>query len=202
MAPSAVNGFTLRLTEAYAFDEDSIAIVCAHVVPGRPWLEFGVGHGRSMDFFTLFTREEIWGFDTFTGLPEDWCHPDGSVFLEKGHFATAVPNWFGANVHFVKGLFQDTLPAWLEQHGQALGFVHIDCDLYSSAAFVLEQLEPWLDDAVVALDEIRGVDYAVCNKGRAWKEFLQRGTYDAQLLCLQHEYGATFKMKKFHAGDR
>ena len=76
------------------------------------------------------------GFDSFEGLPEDW-RPD----IPTGYFATSgtPPEIDDPRVFFVKGLFNETLPAYrMPEHDQLI--VNIDCDLYSSAATVLSWL--------------------------------------------------------------
>ena len=88
----------------------------------------------------------VYGFDSFAGLPDDW-RPGFSA----GHFAQragrpmcqafeALTSSEASNVCLVRGLFQDTLPAFLLQHTAPAALVHIDCDIYASASFVLEEL--------------------------------------------------------------
>ena len=54
----------------------------------------------------------------------------------------------------VAGLFEDTLPAFLAETDDAIAFLHVDSDLYSSAKTVLDltgdRLAP---DAVLVFDE-------------------------------------------------
>lgn len=97
------------------------------------WLEFGVFQGSSARVLAAL-HTPLWGFDTFTGLPEPWRdHPAG--YFDTGGTLPDVPG-----AEFVKGLFQDTLPGWLAQHPGPVALLHIDCDLYSSAEFVLRTL--------------------------------------------------------------
>ena len=52
------------------------------------------------------------GFDTFTGLPEDW-----NFRYQKGHFSTEgkTPDIHDSRCSFEKGLFQDTLEKFVDQ---------------------------------------------------------------------------------------
>ena len=116
------------------------------------WLEFGVWTGRTIRLIASFRRAQcgerkcqpeatsnaVYGFDWFRGLPTYWTkyHPKGR-FDTSGH----VPFADGTDgVRWVVGLFNESLPAFLQQHRQPVTFVHIDCDLYVSAAVVLSEL--------------------------------------------------------------
>jgi hypothetical protein len=97
------------------------------------------------------------GFDTFTGLPEEW---EGHA--PAGHFSTqgnvpAIDDW---RVTFCKGLFAQTLPRVIDDIKKlAAGrtvVVHVDADLFSSTLFVLTFLWPHLDRYYVLFDEFFG----------------------------------------------
>jgi hypothetical protein len=104
------------------------------------YLEFGVFRGASIAWWATANQmkeSRFFGFDTFTGLPEDW----GA--LKEGHFTThgELPMLQDDRVKFVKGLFQDTLDSFLERFRRERRLVvHIDADLYSSTMFVLTRL--------------------------------------------------------------
>lgn len=104
-------------------------------------LEFGVQNGGSTSVIADKTSGcKIYGFDTFTGLPEDWVS-NGAFVVPKGTFDTSgiVPVIEG--VKFYKGLFSDTIPIYLNEVGDIkIDFIHMDCDLYSSCCDVLNGL--------------------------------------------------------------
>lgn len=114
------------------------------------WLEFGVAEGFSIKLTAAIQAKissdpvQIFGFDWFGGLPEVWENT-----LEQGHFSTNgnPPKDLPYNVHIIKGLFNQTLNAFLHQlkpqHAH-IGFVNIDCDLYSSALYVLKGIIPYM----------------------------------------------------------
>ena len=115
------------------------------------WLEFGVYQGRDIRKIGSFAPGEVYGFDSFQGLPEDWTH-----FQKKGRFDVGgkppvdVPD----NVHFVKGWFEETLPRFKQEHLGPIAFLHIDSDLYSSAKFVLSSLgDRLVKDSVILFDD-------------------------------------------------
>ena len=77
------------------------------------YLEFGVWKGDSIKYFAekfKSKNSEFYGFDTFHGMPDNWRH------MKKGHYSTLgdTPQINDTRVKFVKGLFQETLPNFLE----------------------------------------------------------------------------------------
>ena len=115
------------------------------------WLEFGVYNGETINYISRFTRNRVYGFDSFEGLPETWR--DG---FEKGVFTLngTLPA-VNENVVLVKGLFQDTLSTFLSSENKKVSFVHIDCDLYSSTKHVLDKLICFMDEeCIVVFDEL------------------------------------------------
>ena len=115
------------------------------------WLEFGVYNGETINYISRFTRNRVYGFDSFEGLPETW-----RVGFEKGVFTLngTLPA-VNENVVLVKGLFQDTLSTFLSSENKKVSFVHIDCDLYSSTKHVLDNLICFMDEeCIVVFDEL------------------------------------------------
>ena len=100
-------------------------------------LEFGVYSGNSINYFAARTNRQIHGFDSFTGLPENWP----GTWLDAGSFDVEgnlpkVPK----HVTLHKGWFNETLGIFLEGHNGSIALAHIDSDIYSSAKYVLELL--------------------------------------------------------------
>lgn len=124
-------------------------------------LEFGTYCGFTARLFAKFIREfklqtNLYLFDSFEGLPEIISDVDkfsyeviekkvwtkGSMSTDKGvdelirkSLSKIIPE---SSIKIIKGFFEDTLDEHLPSEKAAL--VHIDCDLYSSARFVLEKL--------------------------------------------------------------
>jgi hypothetical protein len=121
------------------------------------WLEFGVFVGTTLRNIVSIAnngtpRPRVAGFDSFNGLPEDW-RPE--INLVKGHFGPIeVPSIPGAEI--VPGWFNESLSPWLsKQGGEKITFVHIDCDLYSSAKYVLTTISPFLiKGSIIVFDEL------------------------------------------------
>lgn len=120
-------------------------------------LEFGVYTGESVRLMraVLPPQVEIFGFDSFRGLPTDWLNAEGEVVgvCTRGFFSTdgVVPHVPG--VTFLAGWFQDTIPSYLKI-ARPLGLLHVDCDLYSSTRTVLEGVGHLLvPGSIVVFDE-------------------------------------------------
>jgi len=117
------------------------------------YLEFGMYEGESMRRWLSANRHpdsRFVGFDSFEGLPEAWRT------YQKGHFATAVPQFDDPRCRVVAGLFQQTLPQFLRDYRPATRqVVFLDADLYSSTDFVLQHIGPYLRPGDVLLfDEL------------------------------------------------
>src|SRR5690606_27292453 len=100
-------------------------------------LEFGAYRGASLRAIARRAAQTVHGFDSFEGLPEDWTY-----YQKQGRFGLegTPPAFAEQNIELHKGLFEATLPPFLERHPGPARFVHIDCDLYSSTRTVLESL--------------------------------------------------------------
>jgi Macrocin-O-methyltransferase (TylF) len=100
-------------------------------------LEFGVNTGTTVNHIAdLMPQRAIHGFDVFyTGLPEEW-RPG----FDAGKFARTELPAVRKNVELVVGLFEDTLPGFLDGHPGPLAFLNVDCDLYSSTKTVFRYL--------------------------------------------------------------
>jgi hypothetical protein len=112
----------------------------AQANPEGLFLEFGVAGGQSVNQIAARIRRlnvtaRLYGFDSFAGLHEDWREG-----IRAGEFAQEALPIVGENVVLIMGLFERTLESFLAGHPQAVSFVHVDSDLYSSCKFVLATL--------------------------------------------------------------
>jgi hypothetical protein len=122
------------------------------------YLEFGVYRGESILRWAEIQHHpasRFLGFDSFEGLPEDWRYFGGIHARETFSTEGDQPEVDDPRVRFVKGLFQDTLPAFLADFtpgGQVV--VHCDADLYSSTLYVLSECHRILGPgSIVIFDE-------------------------------------------------
>ena len=118
------------------------------------FLEFGVYKGQSINIFSKLKPNLIFhGFDTFTGLPEEWDMGDKKI--KAGHFnLDKIPN-VEKNVILHKGLFKSTIPEWQKKYAGEISFINIDCDLYSSTKTVLEYLNQQIvKNTIIRFDDL------------------------------------------------
>jgi O-methyltransferase len=118
------------------------------------YIEFGVAGGHSFTWWVHHNSHpssRFIGFDTFEGLPEDW-----GVF-RKGDMSadSQVPQLDDNRVSFGKGLFQETVPAFLEGLDKTRHKVILmDADLYTSTLYALTSLGPYLHKGdIIMFDE-------------------------------------------------
>lgn len=115
------------------------------------YLEFGVFEANSFKWWLkscVNTESRFYGFDTFEGLPEKW----GTY--GQGEMSAGLPVIDDSRGQFVKGLFQDTLPGFLETVDLKNGkrkIIHLDADLFSSTLFALTSLAPYLKKGDILL---------------------------------------------------
>jgi hypothetical protein len=144
------------------------------------FLEFGVAGGTTVTkIANVNPDKKVYGFDSFKGLPEPW------EFHPQGLFVRDAPPDVPGNVELIIGMFQDTLGSFLVTHQEPVAFVHIDCDLYSSTKFVLDQLRPRLvEGTVIAFDEVYQLKKNLKHEARAFAEFLDDTGFSYR--CLGH----------------
>ena len=99
-------------------------------MPDGLFLEFGVYSGHTINRISgVVSKTDVFGFDSFDGLPEKWRDfPQGTFHCKE------LPK-VNDNVKLIVGLFQDTLQNFLSIHNKPISFCHIDCDLYSSTKY-------------------------------------------------------------------
>ena len=136
-------------------------------LPGL-YLEFGVGRGKSIRWIGARADRTVYGFDSFEGIPEYWNGNPVGAFAQKK--LPKVPD----NVQFEIGLFDQTLPGFLDQHADPVSLLHVDCDLYSSTVTILEALGPRLQPgAVILFDEYYNFPRWQQHEYKAFQEFVE-----------------------------
>lgn len=138
----------------------------AEIRPGL-FLEFGVHEGESIRVIANKLNETIHGFDSFEGLPEAWKADSPKGAFDRKGLLPEVPD----NVKLHKGWFEDTLPGFLKDNPGPISFLNIDCDLYSSTRFVLDQLSDRLmPGTVIHFDEYFNLPGWEQFEYKAWQE--------------------------------
>ncbi len=146
--------------------------------PDTLWLEFGVASGSTINYISHFTKDKVYGFDSFEGLPEEW---NG---LKTGHFSTngVLPD-VRKNVELIKGWFNETLLNFIKKHNKKISFIHIDCDLYSSTKYVLDTLKNYIDkDCIIVFDELVNQLSYEKSELKAFYEFINENKVDYEWI--------------------
>lgn len=149
---------SVDFAEKHLFNVDSFATneeLWAHCIALAPkrddglFLEFGVYQGRSINFTADRTKQTVYGFDSFEGLPERWFD-----LFDKGHFKVEQLPDVRPNVKLIKGWFNETLPGFVKVNRGPVVYLHVDCDLYSSTKTVFDVLAPQIiPGTVIVFDE-------------------------------------------------
>jgi hypothetical protein len=150
------------------------------------WLEFGVYKGKSLRRIAALTRQTVFGFDSFEGLPQDWV-----LKYRKGDFSLdgRLPADMPGNVRLVKGEFSESLPPFLSRHPGPVAFVHIDCDLYQSTRTVLTHLQNRIAAGTVILfDEFHNFPGWQAHEYRAFMEFISRSGCSFDYIGFASDY--------------
>ena len=184
------------------------------------YLEFGVGAGRSAVAAIRAHRREnpqavptFFLFDSFAGLPPLTGRDAGSTQFHAGQFAftrdavrdllRAHGAWDAARVRFVEGWFEHSLPAFDRAAFGDLpaAVVHVDVDLHTSAARVLEFVTPHLQQGTMLLFDDWSAFAASWDHGEraAVREWLERHPHVA--LEGYAKYGWHGEAFVAHVGD-
>jgi hypothetical protein len=153
------------------------------------FLEFGVFRGETYAIWVNNNKNAasaFEGFDTFTGLPEDWGN------IKEGSFSAGgkLPDIRDARSRFHVGLIQDTLPAFVKTLSpDQRKVIHIDVDLYNATLVTLVLLQPCLRKGDIIIFD----DFFTTTK--AAHEF--KGFYDF-LDLYKMPYKPIFKCRNGH----
>ena len=164
----------------FASREEMWSFVASRLPGAIDYLEFGVHRGHSIRHFAIENRSaesRFFGFDCFTGLPEDW-----NADYKRGHFDTGgrLPEIPDARVRFVVGLFQAPPKFVAEFKTNNKIIVNIDCDLYSSALYCLTKLDAVLPSgAIIIFDEFG----SVLHEFRAVHDYLASYRRAFRVIC-------------------
>ena len=129
-------------------------------------LEFGVRHANSTRQLASLAKQDVHGFDSFEGIPEDW-HDEGRGSYSTKGVIPKVPS----NIHLHAGWFDATLPKFLADNFENTRLINIDCDIYSSTKTVLELLAPRIvKGTVIIFDEYIGNEHWREDEFKAFQE--------------------------------
>jgi hypothetical protein len=155
--------------------------------------DLGVWIGWSTRLISDACDRTVYGFDTFSGLVEDWKLENDQV-LKRGTFSLSepfaqhfmrdtgvsfdgdLPAALGRKVQFIRGSTYDTLAPFLaDRPGASIRLFHMDLDTYESCLHALETCKDrFVEGSILVFDE-----YLVTSaEMRAFYEFQSR--YDLE----------------------
>lgn len=147
--------------------------------------EFGVWQGESINYLAQKIHpKNIFGFDSFFGLSEDFV-----LDCPKGRFnLNGVLPKVEDNVKLIQGLFQDTLPKWLDNNPGIFSLLNIDCDTYESTSFVLNSIGPSriVPGTIILFDEYFGFHGWENCEFKAWQEYCKVNNVKYKYLAICH----------------
>jgi hypothetical protein len=135
-------------------------------------LDLGVWLGWSTRLMSDAAGRQVYGFDTFEGLVEDWQVDDQAV-IKRGAFSLSdpfaqrfirdtgvilhdgVPDPLGRKVQFIKGSTYETLAPFLADRPSApIRLFHMDLDTYESCLHALETCKDrFVKGSILVFDE-------------------------------------------------
>jgi hypothetical protein len=157
------------------------------------YLEFGVADGHSFKWWMTennHSASRFYGFDTFTGLPEDFGPYKKGTFNNSNN----IPVIKDERGKFYQGLFQQTLPGFLKSFNNSKKtVVMLDADLYTATLFVLTSLAPFLKkDDIIFFDEF----VVPTHEFKAYHDFISSYYFDLELLgAANNYYFVAFKVR-------
>ncbi len=149
-------------------------------------LDLGVWLGWSTRLISDASGRQVYGFDTFEGLVEDW-QIDDQILIKRGTFSLSeplaqrsmrdtgvslhdgLPAALGRKVQFIRGSTYETLAPFLaDRPSTPIRLFHMDLDTYESCLHALETCKDrFIEGSILVFDE-----YLVTNaEMRAFFEF-------------------------------
>jgi tetratricopeptide (TPR) repeat protein len=163
----------------YFFD----AVVEKSII-SKPFYEFGVWRASSFKYL-IKAFKKGYGFDTFSGLPEDWHSENGSVAQKAGTYTSDgnVPKIKGGK--FIVGKFEDTLPVFFSESRPIASVINFDADLYSSTICALNFSKSVMDkDTILIFDELIINESWEQDEFKALNEFCSINHYSYEVIAI------------------
>ena len=154
----------------------------------KPFYEFGVWRGRSFKYFiNIFERG--FGFDTFSGLPEDWVV--GTAVEKEGFYSSdgKIPVVEGGE--FIVGEFEDTLPSFFSESRPTASVINYDADLYSSTICALKSSKSVIDENTILI-----FDEFLINESWENDEYRALSDFCAIVACTYEVIAVSFFSKQ------
>ena len=167
------------------------------------WAEFGTYSGETARMFLRFLPKDnnLYLFDSFKGLPEEWADSKREEVSPIGTFAFQNHQTFTCRDSRAKlqiGWFDKSIPLFIKNYKErGLSFIHIDCDLYSSTKTVLNGIKKLiLPETVIIFDELGGVLRHQEHEYKAYEEFVIENNLKVDYICSEgHNTRVALRLK-------
>jgi hypothetical protein len=147
-------------------------------IKDRPFYEFGVWRGEAFKYL-IRTFKKGYGFDTFTGLPEDWHEQKAGAYSSDRN----IPNIDGGE--FIVGKFEESLPVFFSDPRPMASVINLDADLYSSTICALNYSKPVIDHhTILIFDELIVNDHWEQDEFKALNEFCSENNCTYEVVAL------------------
>jgi len=151
-------------------------------IRSRPFYEFGVWRGLAFRYL-MKSFEKGYGFDTFTGLPENWNVGNGIERAGTYSSDGKIPNIKGGE--FIAGKFEDTLPIFYSEPRPVASIINFDADLYSSTLCALNYSKSVMDEhTILIFDELIINETWEQDEYKALNEFASKNNYTYEVLAM------------------
>ena len=165
--------------------------IVAQTDKSRPFYEFGVWNGISFQYL-IKTFKKGFGFDTFTGIPEDWHNKPSGSYSSFG----SVPKIKGGE--FIAGKFENTLPKFFSQKRPMASLINFDADLYTSTLCALNYSNKVIDEkSILIFDEFLMNDNWEKDEYKALNEFCDSLSISYDVIAVSfYSKQVAIKLKK------
>lgn len=170
----------MRCDDATRLRIIDVCLACIADLEGSV-LEFGVYNGESALLFAdRCPTRDVYGFDSFEGLPEEWWT------RPKGAFRNTEPIPSRSNLTLVPGLFGESVPRFLQGWSGRAALIHVDCDLYESTlSCLLPLMSRCQVGTVVLFDEYYNYPGFSEHEWMAWRQVKSR--YAVTASCIAYD---------------
>ena len=171
--------FQLENTPKLFFDKfNFFDYIIQNSISDRPFYEFGVWKGVSFEYI-LKSIKKGFGFDTFTGLPENWYNEKIGAYSNNG----VIPKMKGGK--FIEGSFEVSLPKYFLKKRPLASIINFDADLYSSTLCALENCKKIIDDRTILIfDEFLMSDKWEEDEFKALNEFCVKNNLSYKVIAV------------------
>jgi len=180
-----------KIPEIFFNRWDFFDAIVAQTDKSRPFYEFGVWNGISFKHL-IKTFKKGFGFDTFTGIPEDWHNEPSGSYSSFG----LVPKIKGGE--FITGKFENTLPKFFSQKRPLASLINFDADLYSSTLCALNCSNKVIDEkSILIFDEFLTNDNWEKDEYKALNEFCDSLSISYDVIAVSfYSKQVAIKLKK------